>query len=65
MKANDIRKMEKVKILEKLKSKRLELANKKLEKYIGKEKNTSGLRLLKHDIAKFLTILNEKEALNE
>lgn len=63
MKVDEIRKLDKAKIISEIKEKRVELANKRMEKYIGKEKNTSSFKSLKKEIARFLTILNEKEAL--
>ena len=59
----EMRKLDKAKIVEKLKETRIELANKRMEKHIGKENNTSIFMSLRKDIARYITILNEKEVL--
>jgi len=65
MKTKEVRKLDKVAILKKVQEKRIELSNKKMEKYIGKEPNFSLIKSLRKEIAMLLTILNEKEVLSE
>lgn len=65
MKLKELRKETKENLLEQLKKKRIELADKKIMFSIGKEKNTNLVKNLKKDIAQLLTIINEKEVLND
>lgn len=65
MTTKEIRKLDRVSILKKIQEKRIELSNKKMERYIGKESNFSVIKSLRREIARLLTILNEKEVLSE
>ena len=65
MNADEIRKMDKQTILKKIEELRVKVAEKRMEKYIGKEKNVAIIRSLKKDIARMLTVLKEKEVLDE
>lgn len=60
MKAKDIRKLSNEEILAKLMEAREELMNLRFQKVSGQLTDTSRLKMLRHDIARMETILNER-----
>lgn len=60
MNAKDIRKLSNEEILAKLREAREELMNLRFQKVGGQLTDTSRLKMLRHDIARMETILNER-----
>jgi large subunit ribosomal protein L29 len=60
MKAKEIRKLSNEEILAKLMETREELMNLRFQKVSGQLTDTSRLKMLRHDIARMETILNER-----
>lgn len=65
MKIDDIRKLNTLDLGKKIQDKKVELATLKVEKGFGKLEKLNAIKVLKREIAKMLTIYNEKEAINE
>jgi ribosomal protein L29 len=63
-KLTDLRKLDTKKLTETLKTKRIELIDKKIMYTVGKSKDTSIFSKLKKEIAQIKTVLKEKEILN-
>lgn len=63
--AKDLRKEDESKLLETLQKKQTELADIKLKASTGIQKDISIMNKMKKDIARIITILKEKEVLNE
>ena len=64
-KINDLRKKETESLVKDLSEKRKELIEKKIESQVNKSKDSSVFVKMRKEIAKIMTILKEKEVLNE
>ena len=64
-KINDLRKKETESLVKDLGEKRKELIEKKIESQVNKSKDSSVFVKMRKEIAKIMTILKEKEVLNE
>jgi len=62
---NDFRKLDKSKLNSKLQELRKSLNEKRIENAGSKDKNTNQSKYLRKEIARALTVINEKETLNE
>jgi len=62
---NDLRKKETESLVKDLGEKRKELIEKKIESQVNKSKDSSIFVKMKKEIAKIMTVLKEKEVLNE